>query len=73
MSMNGNGVIVVRLDNSYNFHEHTSLQSARAEAHRLAAAVGGRFVVYVPVATVEPAPKTLETQVRVEDADDFPF
>lgn len=73
--MKGDGVIVVRLENSHNFHEHQSLMAARAEAHRLARSVGGTFAIYVPVALVEQTPPTQETPVNIADAqfDDLPF
>jgi hypothetical protein len=75
MMMKGNGVIIVRLENSYNYYEHMSLLNAKAEAHRLAESIGGKFVVYVPVVLVERTPKTQETPVKDwhgED-DDLPF
>ena len=77
--MRGDGVIVLRVQ-QHSFHEHTSLQGAKAEARRLAETIGGQFVVYFPVAVIEPAPKTVERDAmpeRVSDelrgVEDFPF
>lgn len=78
--MRGNGVIVLRQEN-HGFHEHGSLQGAKAEARRLAETLGGTLVVYVPVAVITPAPKTVERSalpdfVREElrgEGDDLPF
>lgn len=74
--MKGDGVIVVRLENSHSFHEHQGLGAAKAEAHRLARTVGGTFVVYVPVAIIEQTPPTQETVVQIPGVDiddDLPF
>ena len=61
----GRGAIVLRVSNGYGFAEHMSLQAAKAEARRLCERLGGKFIVYAPVATIEPAPKTVETDVRL--------
>lgn len=63
-AIRGRGPIVMRLENGYRFYEHSTIASAKAEAHRLAAEVGGRFVVMVPVALIETAPKTVETTIH---------
>lgn len=73
----GRGPIVLRVENGYGFHEHGTIGQAKAEAERLALAVGGSYVVYVPVAVVSPAPKTITRDVTPVGAlaldDDLPF
>lgn len=59
----GRGAIVLRVNNNYGFHEHASIVNAKAEAARLVERLGGKFVIYVPVATIEPAPKVLTTDL----------
>lgn len=75
--MSGKKPIVVRLENSYQFHEHSTITGAKAEAHRLAANLDGTFVVYAPVAVITKAPKTVEATTDfaqlTTDPDDFPF
>ncbi len=81
--MNGTGVIVMRIsnggsDNGHRYHEHASLQSAKAEAHRLAATIDGDFVVYVPVAVIRKTPPTIAELVQIPDCrvdinDELPF
>jgi hypothetical protein len=80
--MTGNGVIVMAIreggysDNGHRYFEHSSLQSAKAEAHRLAEYNVAKFVVYVPVAIVERAPRTVEHDVSQQFAmneDPIPF
>lgn len=76
--MTGKRPIVIRLENSYQFHEHSTLEDAKREAHRLAAelGVGGTFVVYAPIAIITKTPPTQETAVEpVGDQwpDDLPF
>jgi hypothetical protein len=63
----GKGPIVLRVANEYGFHEHGTIAAAKAEAERLAEQVGGEFVVYVPLAIVRPAPKTVTTRIEVRD------
>ena len=75
----GRGPIVLRLNNNYGFYEHSSIVNAKAEATRLVEQLGGRFVVYVPVAIIEPQPKVLTTDLVSEeiarelDEIDLPF
>jgi hypothetical protein len=74
----GKGAIVLRVQNGYTFHEHHTVESAKTEAERLASGVGGDFIVYVPVAIVRPAPRTVTEVVQVRDlpaylADNDPF
>lgn len=76
--MTGKRPIVVRLENSYQFHEHGSIDAAKAEAHRLArtSSVGGTLVVYAPVAIITRTPETTETPVTPSDfaaSDDNEF
>lgn len=77
--MNGKGVIVFRMDNQHHdFYEHSTIPLATMEAHRLCREIGGKFVIYVPVAIVEgqPVPVIHETSVRIPgvDVDDeLPF
>lgn len=63
----GRGPIVLRVLNAYGFHEHGTIQQAKVEAERLAQTLGGEFVVYVPVASVQPAPKTITTDLTQRD------
>jgi hypothetical protein len=73
----GSGPIVLRVTNGYSFHEHGTIGQAKAEAARLVERLGGECVVYVPVAVVSPAPKTITRDVTPIDApridDDLPF
>lgn len=74
----GRGAIVLRVQNGYSFHEHGSVDAARAEAARLAERMGGEFVVLVPVAIVKPAPKTVEESIDLlnpkrDTEDEYPF
>lgn len=55
----GTGPIVLRVENGYGFHEHITVGDAVVEATRLAEKCGGTFVVYMPVAIVTPAPRTI--------------
>lgn len=59
----GKGSIVLRVTNGYGFSEHSTIAQAKAEAARLAERMGGKYVVYVPVAIVEPMPRTKVTQL----------
>jgi len=68
----GRGPIVLRIQNEYRFHEHGTIGQAKAEAARLAERIGGSFVVYVPVALVEPAPKVVTTSLLPEAPEGFP-
>lgn len=73
--MTGDGVIVMRLDNGHHpFYEHPTFGSARIEARRLAAEIGGEFVIYVPVAVIKAA-AIQERSVEIRDLhiDDLPF
>lgn len=81
--MDGQGVIVMAIneqgysDNGHRYFEHSSLQAAKAEAHRLAEYNTAKFVVYVPVAIVERAPRTIEHDVAqrfvLADGNDNPI
>jgi hypothetical protein len=83
--MTGKKIIIVNVENSYQFHEHALLEDAKAEAHRLARSVRGKFVIYAPIMVVERAPETTETLIAPEgmfshfrtamvaDDDDLPF
>lgn len=78
MTMTGRKPIVCRLE-SYHFHEHPDVDSAQKEAERLArSALGGEFVVYVPVVSVKRLPDVLVTGIRVPvsrsaNNDDLPW
>lgn len=65
----GRGVIVLRVENAYGFYEHSTIAEAKQEAERLAAQVGGTFVVLAPVAIVKPAPKTVTEAVTILDLE----
>lgn len=65
----GRGVIVLRVENAYGFHEHSTIAAAKQEAERLATRVGGTFVVLAPVAVVKPAPKTVTEAVTIPDLE----
>lgn len=67
----GGGPVVLRIANEYGFHEHRSVAEATAEAQRLAEQTGGEFVVYAPVASVVPAPKTVTTNLVSRDLLDL--
>jgi hypothetical protein len=72
--VDGTHPIVVNIRNSYQFFEHTSIDTAKAEAHRLAAKQGdGVFVVYVPVTVVQRTQPTVESPTRFKAEEELPF
>lgn len=68
----GRGPIVLRVQNGYAFHEHGTIGQAKAEAARLVGCIGGKYVVYVPVALVEEAPKVITTNLLPAAPEGFP-
>lgn len=63
-----------RSDNGHVYHEHTSTDAAKAEAHRLAKRLGGKMVVYLPLVIIERTPETTETPItQIGAPDEYPF